>query len=43
MIILCASIPFGNPIMLPVSGKVDVFVKISKRCCGSMIDDFSVM
>lgn len=27
-VVLCAAVPFGNPIMLPVSGKVNVFVKI---------------
>lgn len=27
-IILCPGIPFGNPILLPVSGKVNMCVKI---------------
>lgn len=42
-IILCASVPFGNPVALPMSGKVNAPVKIGMLFCGSMIHDFSVM
>lgn len=37
------SAPFGNPIILPMSGKVNVFVTAGMRFCGSLINDFSVM
>lgn len=38
-VIVCASVPSGN-LMLPLSGKINVLVKISLSLCGSVFHDF---
>lgn len=41
--ILCFSVPFGNPVTVPVSGKVNALVKVVIHFCGFMIHDFPVV